>query len=217
MSSGAFFVLLLPALFTAFGAYIMPDHLGNAPRGALGLTQKGIETVADFEGDAGALFDLTRDSGFNYSALNGVRDQLVGPFTLMVGELDARTSQAVIAAHFDNGGWIICRVNVGEGRATYLSYCADASRPYTLGFGSLITGESLPENCFGCLPAVDAEWQTWLQDRADRFNGAPQFERIVQQGNAVWMRAFASDGYAIDCLFTGITDVQLQECKEAIE
>lgn len=219
LSTGAFFTLLIPALFVGFGAYIMVDHLGDGPRDSLATVHKGVQRITVFEGGTAELFELANTTGFNYSALNGVRDQLDGAYSLMIGEvdiIDGQVSQVAIITHFDSGGWIDCKVvmGVGDGRTSYLSFCADASRPYTVGFGSLITGEPLPDNCLNCLPEVNAEWQTWLQERSDRFAGDPQFERIVQQGNAVWMRASAPDGYAIDCLFTGIADVQLQECKE---
>jgi hypothetical protein len=120
----------------------------------------------------------------------------------------------MVVAHFDTGSWINCQINAFAGRANYFSFCTDASRPYIEGFTSLITGQALPENCFGCLPQVNAEWQIWLKERNSQLNGPLQFERLAQQGNAVWMRATAADrSYAIDCLFTGIADLQLQECQ----
>lgn len=218
LSASAFYILLLPALFAGLGAYAMPDHLSSAPREALVFAQHGIQFVQNFEGSSDELFEVARETGFNYSALKGVREQLTGPYTLMVGEVDANAAQVAIIAHFENGAWIDCRVNAFVGHANYLSFCADASRPYTEGFASLITGEPLPENCSRCLPDADPAWQNWLQERVAHFNGVLQFERLAQQGNAVWMRASAADGtYAIDCLFTGITAVQLQECKEVNE
>ena len=218
LSTSAFFILLLPTLFVALGAYIMPDHLSSAPRGALVMTHEAIQVVQDFGGDTGELFDLTREAGFNYSALNGVREQLDGTYSLMVGEVDPFGSQIMVVAHFDTGSWINCQINAFAGRANYFSFCTDASRPYIEGFASLITSQPLPENCFGCLLQVNAEWQIWLKERNSQLNGPLQFERLAQQGNAVWMRATAADrSYAIDCLFTGIADVQLQECQEVNE
>ena len=212
VSTRSFFILLVPALFAGLGAYIMPDHLNSAPREALAMVQRGVATVQDFDGDSGELFELSRDTGFNYSALNGVKDRLDGAYTLMIGEVDANASQVMVSAQFDSGVWINCRVNTSSGRATYFSFCADASRPYTEGFISLMTGEPVPENCFDCLPQASKEWSDWMQARADRFNGRPQFEKLGQQGNFVWMRATSPENfYTVDCLYQGIDEVVLQE------
>lgn len=218
LSAGASFSLLIPALFAALGAYMMPDHLSSAPREALAITHQAIQTVQDFEGDAGELFELTRETGYNYIALNGVRDLLEGQYSLMVGEVDPDGFRVVITAHFDTGGWVNCNVNTFAGRATYLSFCADASRPFAEGFASLITGEPVPENCPNCLPEANKEWVSWLQARATQFQGNPQFQRLIQQGSYVWMRATSPDNmYAVDCLFSGIDDTQLQNCIEVSE
>ena len=218
LSAGASFSLLIPALFAGLGAYMMPDHLSSAPRAALAITHQAIQTVQDFEGDAGELFELTRETGYNYIALNSVRDLLEGRYSLMVGEVDPDGSRVVIIAHFDDGGWVNCSVNTFAGQATYLSFCADASRPYTEGFASLITGEPVPENCLNCLPEANKEWVNWLQSRAAQFQGSPQFERLIQQGSYVWMQASSPDSmYAVDCLFSGIADTQLQKCIEVSE
>jgi hypothetical protein len=184
----------------------------------LAITHQAIQTVQDFEGDAGELFELTRETGYNYIALNGVRDLLEGQYSLMVGEVDPDGSRVVITAHFDTGGWVNCNVNTFAGRATYLSFCADASRPFAEGFASLITGEPVPENCPNCLPEANKEWVSWLQARATQFQGNPQFQRLIQQGSYVWMRATSPDNmYAVDCLFSGIDDTQLQNCIEVSE
>ncbi|NJN55707.1 MAG: hypothetical protein HC804_13725 [Anaerolineae bacterium] len=216
LSMSALLVLLLPALLAGVGALMMPDHLGNAPRQALHFVYQGIETVRDTDNDD--LFDLSQQEGFNYSALTGVREQLDGPYQLMVGEVDPNGSAITVVALFDSGAWISCQVNADYVEATYLSFCADASRPYTDGFHSLLTGAPLPEGCTPrCLPVADESWQGWLQARADRLGDEPQLTRIGQQGGHVWMRATAADGdFAIECLFAGLRQVQVQECREAL-
>ncbi len=213
LSARAFFILLIPALFAGLGAYMMPDHAGNAPRQALAFTHEGIQVGRTYKGD---LFALSRQTGFNYSAVAPVHDQIDGPYQLAVAEIDPFGSLITIAAHFDSGAWINCQVNADYLRATYLSFCNEASRPYTVGFRSLFTGEPLPETCFGCRPQVNAEWLSWLQRRAGRFEGTPHFEWLAQQGSYIWMRAASPNGeYAIDCLFHGIKNVTVEKCMEA--
>lgn len=214
LSGRALLALLLPALLAGVGAYAMPDHTGNPPRQAMGFVYRGIETVRDYEGD---LFALSQQTGFNYNALNGVRHQLAGPYTVLVGEVEPDSSIITVVALFDSGVWLQCQVFAGEGRAIYLSFCTDASRPYADGFYTLLTGAPLPADCPArCLPQINERWQAWLQARAPRFGDErPVFTHRGQQGSYVWMRAAAANGdYAIDCLFSGLRQVQLQECIE---
>jgi hypothetical protein len=215
--------LLLPALVAGAGAYFMPDHMGNAPRQAMAFVHRGIETARAYDGD---LFAYSREEGFNYNALASVRDQLEGPYTLLVGEVTPDGSLITVVALFESGVWIQCQVNADYVKATYLSFCADASRPYTDGFYSLLTGAPLPEKCTPrCLPQADAAWLAWLQARAAYFGDErPQFTLLAQQGSYVWMRATAvagatavADDYAIECLFSGLRQVKLQECREVGE
>ncbi|MCL4263375.1 MAG: hypothetical protein KJ069_09175 [Anaerolineae bacterium] len=214
LSGWVLLALLLPMLLAGWGAYTMPDHRGSAPRQAMRFVYRGIETVRDYDGD---LFALSKQEGFNYSALNGVRDQLEGPYTLLVGEVDSAGLLITVVALFDSGVWLQCQVYASEVQANYLSFCADASRPYTDGFYTLLTGAPLPEDCPPrCLPQADETWLAWLQARAPRFGDErPHFSHLAQQGSYVWMRATAADGtYALECLFSGMRHVQLQECVE---
>lgn len=208
----AFFILFLPALLAGLGAFLTPDHLASAPRQALAFTHQAIQVGRTYDGD---LFALSRQTDFNYNAIAPVQEQLDGPYHLLVGETQFDGSIIIIVAHFANGAWVNCRVNADYAQAIYLSFCDDGSRPYTLGFRTLFTGEPLPENCFNCLPQAEAEQLAWLQTRAPRFQGDPQFERIAQQGSYVWMRATAPGGnYAVECLFHGIREVWLETCVE---
>ena len=208
----AFMILFVPTLIAAICVYMMPDFLGSAPRHALRMTHQGISEGRQIEGD---LFEVSLATGFNYSALNGVLDQIDGEYQLMLGEVDESGSTIITVANFESGAWINCRVNADYLFAKYFSFCAEAQRPYTIGFSSLITGEPLPENCFGCLPAIDAEWQGWLNERADKLGPAPSFERVAQQGRFVLTQARAADGsYALECMFEGLEDVSLLNCTE---
>ncbi|HUM70883.1 MAG TPA: hypothetical protein PLK31_18790 [Chloroflexota bacterium] len=163
LSGWVFMALLLPILLAGWGAYAMPDHMGNAPRQAMRFVYQGIETVREYDGD---LFALSKQEGFNYSALNGVREQLEGPYTLLVGEVDPEGLIITVVALFDSGVWLQCQVYASEVQANYLSFCADASRPYTDGFYTLLTGRKIAPHAAcprqmkggapGCKPALPA-------------------------------------------------------------
>lgn len=213
MTFRTFMILFVPTLLTAVCVYMMPDFLGSAPRSALIMTHKGIQEGREIEGD---LFEVSLAEGFNYSALNGVRDLIDGEYQLILGEADGSGSTIVTVAHFASGAWINCRVNTDYLHAKYFSFCAEAQRPFTIGFSSLLTGEPVPEKCFDCLPVANAEWQNWLTERAERLGADPQFERLAQQGRFVLMQASSSDGdYAIECMFEGLQKVSLLNCSEA--
>lgn len=212
LSIRAFGLLFFPALLTAAGALVTPDFIGSAPRQSLRMTHQGIEEGRVIAGD---LFETSLEKGFNYAALQGVREQIDGDYELMVGEVDEYGSTVIIVAHFESGSWINCRVNVAFGRAKYFSFCAEAQRPYTIGFASLLTGEPLPENCIGCLPTIDEEWQRWLDKRVVKLGKNAKFERIAQQGRFVLVQARSSDGeYALECMFEGLANVTLLNCTE---
>lgn len=216
MTGSALLALLWPAMFVGLAVTMMPDHLGNAPRQGMQFVHQGIETVRDYDGD---LFALSKQTGFNYNALNGVRDQLAGPYTLMVGEVDPGGSLVTVVALFDSGVWIWCDLNADYVKVTYLSFCRDGSRPYTDGFHSLLTGQPLPEECTPhCMLQVNTAWRAWLQERADRLGETPRITRLAVQGGYVWMQAASADeSFVIECLFSGMRQVQVQTCREAGE
>lgn len=208
-----FLSLSLPALFVVLGAYFIPDLISNAPREGLAYTQQGIEGSRSYTGDD--LFGYSLETGFNYSALEGVLPEIEGPYTLIAGEMDEAGSSFTAVAHFENGAWINCFVNIDYINATYLNFCADASLPYTAGFAHLLTGQPIPETCRNCAIEIDDTWQNWLTDRAGQLTDSPQFEFVAQQGNYVLMRAASPDGnYAIECMFQGIKQVSLLYCEE---
>ena len=127
---------------------------------------------------------------------------------MAIGGLEPEASITYVVIHFANDAWVNCRLI-----SDYLSYCYDAAPPYTIGLASLITGEKLPETCMGCLPRLDAEWQTWLRSKGENFTTTPQIRRLAQWGSYVLMRV-DSDDYALECWFSGISPVLLDHCEE---
>ncbi|HFQ94373.1 MAG TPA: hypothetical protein ENK32_10210, partial [Anaerolineae bacterium] len=96
-----FLILFLPSLLVALGAYAIPDLMHNAAREGLAFAQQGIEGSRSYTGDD--LFGYSLETGFNYSALEGVLPEIEGPYTLIPGEMDAAGSSFTAVAHFDNG------------------------------------------------------------------------------------------------------------------
>lgn len=197
--------LLLPLPFVFIAGMVTRDVVGDPTTLAIQTVHQAIQRTISYDGD---LFQLGLQEGLNYSALNSVRDQLSPEYTMAVGGLEPETAITYVVIHFANGAWINCRL-ISE----TLSFCYDAAPPYTVGLTSLITGETLPESCLGCLPKVDADWQTWLQTKGNNFAGTPQIERLTQWGSYVLIRAESGD-YALDCQFSGISPVHLDSCEE---
>ncbi len=201
----AWFLLLLPFPFVAGAGFITRDVVGDPSADAIQLVHRAIQRGRAYEGD---LFELGLKEGINYSAIQGVREQMSGDYTLAIGGIDSAAAMTFIVAHFNNGAWINCRI-----LSESLSFCYDAAPPYTIGLTSLLTGESPPETCRGCLPQVSAQWQGWLRAKGDYFTAAPRIQRQAQWGGYVLMRIDAKD-YALECWFNGISPVQLERCKE---
>lgn len=197
---------MFPLWLVVAASFLTSTMIANPFGASLRLVDHAIQVARTEEGD---LFARGLADGISYAALNGVRDQLSGPYTLSVGEIDLEASTTYVLAYFDNGAWIKCRL-VGE----QLSFCQDASRPYTVGLHSLITGQAIPEGCRGCLPQVDPGLAVWLTAQNDALQAAPQIHRAGALGGYVFMRAAAPDGsFAITCLFHGVNRVQLDSCE----
>jgi hypothetical protein len=202
----AWIQLLLPVPFIFIAGMVTRDVVGDPTALAVQTVHQAIQRTISYEGD---LFQLGLQEGLNYSAFNSVRDQLSPDYTMVVGGLEPETAITYIVVHFANGAWVNCRL-IGE----TLSFCYDAAPPYTIGLTSLITGEAPPDDCLGCLPQVDADWQDWLQAKGVNFVGTPHIERLAQWGGYVLMRA-ETDDYALNCWFSGISPVLLDYCEEA--
>ncbi|MCI0394654.1 MAG: hypothetical protein L0332_11065 [Chloroflexi bacterium] len=202
------FLLLLPLPLVVLAAYVTGNIVsGSYSSRTLWLVNEVIQTGRTYEGD---LFALSRAEGINYDAIHGVRDQLEGNYTLFIGSVELETATTFVVVHFDSGSWINCRV-VNE----QLSFCYDASLPYTIGLASLISGEPVPEDCRGCVPRVSDEWRAWLQERGGRFAGPPQVRRVTQQDSYVLMEAASTTGdYKLFCWFNGLTVVRIESCGE---
>jgi hypothetical protein len=208
MNSKTWFILLWPMIFVALAAALTSSAQINPAAEAAFTVHKAIEVAQTAEGD---LHQLGIEAGVNYSALNAVREQLTENYTLRIGEIDPQSTQTFVLAEFDNGAWINCHTISDQ-----LTFCYDASPPYTTGLLSLITGEAPPENCRGCPPRASDVWQTWLQERAPLLGSDPQFERLGQWGGYVLMRVTAADGsYSFECLFDNMSPVQVASCYES--
>lgn len=207
MSARSLVILLWPLIFVALAGYVTNDIAGDkTARDAL-LVQEAINTGRTYDGD---LFQLGLERGVNYSAINGVRDQMSPTYSLLIGGIDADTATTFVVAHFDNGAWITCRIINGQ-----LNFCYDAEPPYTTGLAALISGEELPEDCRGCLPGVAEDTAAWLQDQGKQMGENPTIERLAQKGGYVLMRVTSESGNkAIECWFNGISPVQLESCVE---
>lgn len=204
--------LLVPALLAGLIGALFPDLSTSAPRDALVVTDQAIRRVRSFEGD---LFQLSRDTGFNYNALASVADQLEGAYTLQVNEVDDAWSSAIVTAHFASGAWINCRVNINQQRATYFSFCFDAAIPFTTGLNQLLNNNVPADSCRHCRVTADPTWQQWLPARAAYFAGNPAWQRLEQYGRFVLMQAANTDtGYTITCHLEGSEDVRLVSCEE---
>lgn len=165
-----------------------------------------IGVAEEYDGD---LFERGLQDGVNYAALRGVRNQLGAPYTLHMVAQDSETSQTIVAAHFEDSAWIHCRF-INE----QLSFCEDASAPYSEGFASFLTGREAA--CDDCFPAVDSEWAAWLAQRRAAFSGDPQITFVRRRGAHVLVRAAAPDGeMALSCWFEGIDPIRLLQCEES--
>jgi hypothetical protein len=200
----AWLQLLLPLPAVILAGMVTRNVIGDPSAQAVQAVHQAIQRTLAYNGD---LFELGLREGLNYSALNAVRDQLSPGYTLAIGGLEPEASITYVVAHFDNDAWVNCRLI-----SDYLSFCFDAAPPYTIGLASLITGEELPEDCFGCLPQASEEWRAWLRSKGVNFSSPPQIRRLAQWGGYVLMRAEAG-GYALDCWFSGISPVQLDSCE----
>lgn len=207
----AAFRLLLPTLLAGFVGTLFPDLTTNAPREAMVITDLAIQRVRDFDG---GLFQLSRETGFNYNALDSVRDQLDGPYTLLANEIVDEWTSAIVTAHFDSGAWVNCRVNITQEDATYFSFCFDAAIPFTTGMNQLLYDTVPEDSCRRCGVTAAATWQTWLQARASLFDDEPVWERVAQHGRFIIIEAVTNQNSKISCQLEGSEVITLTACEE---
>ncbi|MEZ4643299.1 MAG: hypothetical protein R3E31_11305 [Chloroflexota bacterium] len=122
--------------------------------------------------------------------------------------MDTATDTVIILAYFDSGVWIRCRLVNQQ-----LSFCEDASRPYTIGLAHLLTGAPLPEDCQGCLPKFLMNGQRgWRSSKCISRVSLPLHGRLPK-GSYILMRAESENGrYAVTCWFSGQPRVQIDRC-----
>ena len=206
LGARAWLLLLLP-LPVVVGAGLAADGIINDPlRTPVVLVADVIQVASGYSGD---LDVLSRQTDVNYSAVRGVRDKLSDRYRLMLGDIDlGDENTVVVVADFDNGAWINCRVLVDR-----VSFCQDARAPYAEGLQGLLAGQDISQ-CQDCQMRASADWQAWLRDHG-RFTGTPQISRLAEWGSYVIMRAAnPGSGYAVECLFQGISTINLVWCKE---
>lgn len=201
---------MVPLVMVA-GVGALTSTLFSNPYGSsLNIVNQTIQVTRTYPGD---LFALGLEDGISYAAINAVRDQLDGPYMLSVSTLDLETGTVIVMATFDNGAWIKCRLVYAQ-----LSFCEDASPPYTTGLAHLLAGTPLPEDCVGCLPRVSPELSVWLSARQSQFSEPLIITRQAAEGSFVLMRAATVDGRdAIECWFSGQPQVKIDRCAEQSE
>jgi hypothetical protein len=201
------FLLLLP-LPLVFGVGLIADNLVNSPwRIAPKLVHEAIRTGRTYTGD---LFELSLERGINYNAIAGVRDQMSAHYALAIGEAQlGAANTVVVVAHFDNDAWINCRVTADQ-----LFHCYDASPPYMRGLPALLTAGETPQDCRECTVKISNEQRDWFLAQSEKWVDPPSITRLAQWGSHVLMRAQSPTGdAAIECLFEGISPVQLVRCQ----
>ncbi len=201
----AWFGLLWPLPLVFLAAYLTKSSMFDPAALAATVTNDAIQVVQEYDGD---LIQLGKDAGVNYGALRGVRDQLQGDYTLSLAEINPSNTSVSVAADFDTGGWIYCRLVADQ-----LSHCYDASPVYTSGLISLLTGAPVSEDCRGCVPRFEDETMP-DQIRALGLSLGDDItvERVAQWGSNVLMRATGANNATVDCWYEGVTRTYLTEC-----
>jgi hypothetical protein len=208
LNGRAWLGLLWPLPFVFAAAFLTKSSMFDPAAVAATVTNEAIQVVRDYDGD---LATLGKEQGVNYSALRGVRDRLDGNFTLSLAEINPVNTSVTVAADFDSGVWLFCRFVADQ-----LSFCYDASPPYTTGLQSLLMGETPPEACRNCTPQLAGEAMVGqLAALGQELGGTPAVERLAQWGSHVLMRATGPNGRALDCWYEGVTRTYLIECLAA--
>lgn len=197
--------LLLPLPIVFLASLVTQSVMSNPAAPAIVIVDRAITVAQGYEGD---LRTLDMNDGISYAALQPVREIIGGDYTLSVVDMNPLNSTVIVGVDFAAGGWAYCRVINDQ-----LSFCYDASPPYTDGLRSLVTGAPPPEECRGCPLESTDEAAAFLAERRDLFGPAPEIARVGQQGSHVLMRV-TGDDLTADCWVVGITPMQLTECAE---
>lgn len=202
-------ILLTPLPFVAGASLVTTNIIGDPSVQAIRVTHRAIERGRHYKGD---LFELGLKEGLNYGAIQGVRGLLSDDYSLIIGGIDSAAVTTYVVAHFDNGSWINCRIVNGQ-----LSFCYDASPPYTVGLKSLATRVPIPDECRKCLIGGDTtKWEPWFEAHREGLGEDPKIRRLAQWGSYVIMKIESQTGStSIECWFHGIQPVQLDKCAVA--
>ncbi|MCX7851554.1 MAG: hypothetical protein N2383_02105 [Caldilineales bacterium] len=198
--------LLLAPLPVVLTVGLIADHNVQRPwRMAPAMVDDAIRVGRTHPGD---LFDLSRETGFNYNAVKGLTQAMSERYVLHMAEIEAHAVE--VTARFDNGYAINCRVLLDPPQ---LSFCYPADKPYREGLALLLAGES-SQQCMGCLIRTTTEWETWLAAQGRRLGSKPTITLERQWGGHVFVRVTAADeSAAIACLFGGVNPVTLVRCE----
>lgn len=206
LGARAWIALLLPLPLVFLAALATYSMLSNPAATAAQTVNRAMLRAQTFEGD---LRDLGDEGGIDYAALRPVQDQIAGPFTLGIAEVNPSTSTVIIVANFDSGAWVYCRVIADQ-----LSFCYDAAPPHHEGLRSHVTGEPPPEACRTCTLRADEAAVAWLAGRRPQFGPDPLITREAQWGDTVLMRVAAPSGDpAALCWIVGVTRAELSSCQ----
>ena len=206
MNSRGWLALLLPLPIVFLASLITQGVMANPSAAAMTITDHAVSVARDYEGD---LRTLVRGDGISYAALAPVQHLLDGEYTLSIVDVNPLNATVIVGVDLSEGGWIYCRVINDQ-----LSFCYDASPPYTEGLRSLITGVPPAKECRGCILPAAASSAAWLNDHRARFGPTPDISRVAQQGSHVLMRVSGNDGFAAECWVVGVSPMQLTECSE---
>ncbi|MGH2536426.1 MAG: hypothetical protein ACRDHL_03440 [Candidatus Promineifilaceae bacterium] len=206
LSAAALIRLLMPLPFVFAAGWISSDFSGSrSGYQAIEIVDQAIRRVRDYDGN---LFQLSRQEGTNYNALNALRGRLAGNYELLLGSTDPANSTTTVVAHFHNGAWIHCQLILNQ-----LTFCGDAGQRYYIGFRALVRGRQPPQSCLGCQIRDAEAWQGWLAERRPALGDDPIISRQAQWGLTVILRAEAPDGgAAIECTIQGATPGRLRAC-----
>jgi hypothetical protein len=202
------FMLLLPLPLVLAVGFVADSMTTRPLRLAPQLVHEVIRTGRTYDGD---LFGLSLEKGVNYNAIAGLQEQMSEDYALSLASIDLGVADTVyVAADFDNGAWIYCRVVMGQ-----VALCYDASLPYMQGFPALLTSGRLPADCPQCFFRADEEQREWLLARSEMIGDSPLVGRLAQWGSYVLIQVESSDAeYVIQCLFEGVSPVRLERCWE---
>lgn len=196
-----------PMIMIVLTAYFTKNSMFDPAATAATAINDAVRTVQTYDGD---LTQLGQTTGVNYDALGSVRDQLGGRYTLNIAEIDPANSTVMVTLNFEDGGWIYCRIISDQ-----LSYCYDASPPYTTGLQSLLTGVPVPEDCRSCEPQFEDEaLRGQVLALGQSLGDSVTLERVAQLGSHVLMRATGANGRAVECWYEGVARTYLTSCTE---